>query len=162
MIYPRLTSSDTILPMSNESISGTNPFRTEPGMQDDDPIFDDAEIDSGAEINRIISEIRTALLDPEFDKDKLRELWIQYARQTEKRVEQFLDPIEYAKAQISAILYKAMIFREAGDLFRCLEELYDAEDYALGAGFEDIHQQISEQIDLITDELDQKTPDSLA
>lgn len=148
--------------MNNESISGSNASRSELELQGHDPIFNILAIDSDAELNGIVDKIKIALLDSEFDKDKLRELWIQYARQTEKRVEQFLDPIEYAKAQISAILYKAMIFREAGDLFRCLEELYDAEDYALGAGFEDIHQQISEQIDLITDELDQKTPDSLA
>ncbi len=137
--------------MGNESIGGSSKPGPELEGHDRDSIFKDVEMYSDVELNRIICEIKTALLDPEFDKDRLRELWTEYALQTEKRVEQFLDPIEYAKAQISAILYKALLFRDAGNMSRYLEELYAAEDYAYNAGIDDIYQRISEQIILVTD-----------
>lgn len=137
--------------MDNESNSRSSKPGPELECHDRDSIFDDVEIDSGAELNRIIDKIRTALLDPEFDKDKLRELWTEYALQTEKRIEQITDQTEYAEAQISAIIYKALLFRDAGNMFRYLEELYAAEDYAYNAGIDDIYQRISEQIILVTD-----------
>lgn len=143
--------------MNNELAGASNQIGSESELPDLDPFFGTLEIDLGAKLNRITNEIRTALLDPSFDRDELKLLWVEYALHTEKIIEQFLDPIEYANAQIAAILHKATIFRDAGDTSRYLEELYDAQEYAFNAGIDDVYQKISDQINLVIDNLSQST-----
>lgn len=134
--------------MNNERINESDQSGSEPERPNLDSLFDALELD--AELNSVIYEIRTALLDPKFDKNRLRRLWLEHALISERYVEQFLDPIEYTRAQLVVILHKAFIFRDVDDMPRFLEELYIAEEYAYNTGFEDIRQKISNQIDLVT------------
>lgn len=82
---------------------------------------------------------------------KLRAAWVEYARIVEAMVEA-VDPDNtqleaYRRAQISALINKALVFRTVDNMTRYLEELDHAEEYAFNAKLDDVRALIGDEID---------------
>ncbi len=102
-------------------------------------------------------EARTAVLEALAKNDQnpelLRSVWVEYANVCEQTVDSKTgtDPQLRAQLQIAAIVHKALIFREVGDLQRYCEDLGDAEEYALGMHFNEIAEAIGVELDKLAD-----------
>ncbi|RYF29402.1 MAG: hypothetical protein EOO17_01560 [Chloroflexi bacterium] len=97
-----------------------------------------------------LQDAATAIIDgliaPDTNDSQLKLAWIEYAKLIEGIVEANKDRIAYARAQIEAIIHKALIFQSAGNLLRYLEELDRAEVYAHNEGIDEISTIINNKI----------------
>jgi hypothetical protein len=87
------------------------------------------------EESEALLEARIALLaalnQEDQNKNLLRAVSIEYAKVCEQIVDESESDIsDRAQLQIGMIVYKALVFFEANDLSRCIEELGEAEEYA--------------------------------
>lgn|GEM_PF-4281507 len=108
------------------------------------------EFEEPTELYEARMAILEALQIEDINPEILRSAWSEYAT----ICEQYVDTTEAddthttrAHRQITAILHKALIFHEAGDHQRYVDELIDAETYAYNMYFDDISQAISREID---------------
>jgi hypothetical protein len=76
------------------------------------------------------------------NREALQVAWVQYAEITESYIDSLEDtpetPDVRRKAQITAIIHKALLFEQAGNVLRYLEELDYAEEYAANSGFDEV------------------------
>lgn len=90
------------------------------------------------------------LMNDELDTERLRLAWSEFAQIAEQIVESaetdLGDRDAYVKAQIEAMLYKALLFQTAGKTARYLEELDRAEVYALNKGYDTLSEEIDHEI----------------
>lgn len=90
------------------------------------------------------------LMNDETDVDRLRLAWQEFAQIAEQIVEATevtpANPDAYTKAQIEAMLYKALLFQTAGKTERYLEELDRAEMYALNNQYDGLSAAIDREI----------------
>ena len=78
--------------------------------------------------------------------------WTEYSRITEQVVDSKTDADAKARAklQIAAMVHKALLFREAGDVERCADYLSGAEEYAYNMYFDEMAAVIGAEIDTLT------------
>lgn len=107
------------------------------------------EFEEPAEMAEARMAILEALSGPDIGPDILRETWVEYAKLCEQIVDKNTDtsPQARAKLQIAALVHKALIFRESGDLRRYGEDLADAEEYAIAAHLADLAEAIGKELD---------------
>jgi len=98
--------------------------------------------------------IVAGLADESTDGLLLSRAWGEYADITEAMVGSAEDPATYTRAQIGAIIHKALIFSVAGDTLRYLEELDDAEVYAHNEGIDDVRGALQDEINEKTSTLE--------
>lgn len=97
-------------------------------------------------------EARMAILEAarRYDQgsDSLRSVWIEYAVLCEQEVDRRASTTNNStfrmQLQIASLVHKALIYREAGDRQRYLDELAGAKEYA----FHEYLDEISEAIDM--------------
>jgi hypothetical protein len=110
------------------------------------PKLDFYETPDLAEARRAILE---ALSNNDLDPASRQEMWAEYA----KIGEQITDALDAqdiegrARTHIALIVHKAMIFRDADNLQRYLEELDDAEIYAASRHLDVIAESLRDEID---------------
>ncbi|QQG50455.1 MAG: hypothetical protein HZB75_02865 [Candidatus Saccharibacteria bacterium] len=90
------------------------------------------------------------LMNDDPDADRLKLAWQEFAQIAEGIVEATEvtadNPDAYTKAQIEAMLYKALLFQTAGKTERYLEELDRAEVYALNNRYDGLSVAIDREI----------------
>lgn len=132
-----------------ESESGPNPNKSE--RLPFEHKFKDLLPDMGFEEPTDMLEARTAVLEAltNNDPELLRSVWVEYASVCEQAVdkETDTDPQIRAQLQIAALVHKALIFREIGDMQRYGEDLSDAEEYAWNMHFDKIAEAITAELD---------------
>jgi hypothetical protein len=104
------------------------------------------------ELTEASQAVIAGLRDGVTAESQLSLAWGEYARISEEIVEEALDPKQYTRWQIGALIHKALLFRAANIMIRYLEELDHAEVYALNIGLEDVSA-------VLTREIDRKLPD---
>lgn len=106
-----------------------------------------------AELIEATQAVIIGLQDPTTTEEQLRSAWSEYAGIVEGVVEavdlDHTNPKAYQRAQISALVDKALLFRTAGDMTRYLEELDHAEVYAFNGNLDDVVSLIGEEIDKV-------------
>ncbi|HMH70076.1 MAG TPA: hypothetical protein VK502_01655 [Candidatus Saccharimonadales bacterium] len=100
-------------------------------------------------------EARRAVLEA-LEKHKqepelLQTVWSEYAAASEQIIDAKTpsngEPQARAQLQVAALVHKALIFRETGDMRRYCEELVDAEEYAFNAQLSEISEAIGAELD---------------
>lgn len=80
-----------------------------------------------SELQDATDAIISGLTDPNTDKARLKDVWATYAEIAEQIVESVENtpenPKAYARAQVEAIIHKALIFQSTGNVLRYVEEL---------------------------------------
>jgi len=123
-------------------------------------IIENSILYSHPELNDAKIAIIDGLTSPSIEPSQLRLAWIEYAKISEQIVESVINnpeaPNAYEKAQIEAIIHKALIFKSAGNILRYLEELDCAEVYAynINLGFDEISMILCQEISKTVETLD--------
>lgn len=103
------------------------------------------------ELHEASLAIIDGLMNEGLDKERLQLAWSEFAKIAERIVESAEtaagDTGAYVKAQIEAILYKALLFQTAGKIERYLEELDQTQVLALNAGHDSLSAEIDREIE---------------
>lgn len=114
-------------------------------------LLPDIEFEESAEILEARMAVLEALTGSDQNPDFLRSVWIEYTMICERAVDDATpsdaDPQMRAKPQIAALVHKALIFREIGNVQRYGEDLTDAEEYALAKGLCEVAEAIGAELD---------------
>ncbi len=94
-------------PINNELMLGTSAVIIEELIQVTSP-----------EVTEVASVIIEVLKADDENKDRLQDLWVEYAERVEAYVDSIKDPRARAEAQIAAIINKAVIVQFSGNTTR--------------------------------------------
>jgi len=114
-----------------------------------DELIDALESAASDELNHYSHVLVELLSDEHSDPTVVQQAWANYSDELARIVEVVTEPAEYAKMQLAALLYKSIIFRNAGMNFRYIEELQDAEIFAQHQTVTDL----THTLDTIDDEI---------
>ncbi|MEO8912192.1 MAG: hypothetical protein ABI303_04410 [Candidatus Saccharimonas sp.] len=118
-----------------------------------EPFIEALGLELTPELTDIIAALKVALLEPSFDPNLLQQLWTDYAVGFETFTEQLESPELYTKAQVLAMLCKALLFRDTERKLRYLEELNKTEVYAANAGLDHLFELLCTELNTATAEL---------
>ena len=108
------------------------------------------EFEESVEMNQARMVILDALAASHIQPELMKDIWTEYADICEQSVDQAspeATPELRAKLQIAMLIHKALIFREAGDSTRYIEELADAKIYAHNAYLDDVTHAIDKEFE---------------
>jgi len=135
------------------------PERTRHTHEESPPAFLDTlrnllpgiEFEESAELHEARTVIVEALRETQ-DSSALGLAWTEYSRIAEQVVDSKTDADSKGRAelQIAAMVHKALLFREAGDVERCADYLSGAEEYAYNMYFDEMAAVIGAEIDALT------------
>ena len=94
--------------------------------------------------------IREALKSHDSNSDLIRLMWAEYADICEAMVDDHIQTEgedQRAQLQIGITLHKGLIFRNAGNIQRYIEELIVAEEYAFQSNLDEIATAIGAELD---------------
>lgn len=111
-----------------------------------------------------LSEVRGILLEllknPTADTQSLQSAWEAFSNAIESISENpELEQHAHTKLQIGAIVYKALLFKEAGNNIRYAQELDDAELYAFNAGILEISVPLNTELEAVAETLPHDAPE---
>lgn len=112
------------------------------------PKLDFEETPDLAEARQVIVEALKNDLDPANRK----EMWIEYIKIGEQITNALgVQDIEgRAKVHTALILHKALVFHKVGDQKRYIEELIDAEEYAVSVGLDSVAEPLYSEIEKLS------------
>ena len=113
-----------------------------PGMEFEEP----------TELLEARTAVAEALISKGQGSDIIQSVWIEYAKICEQIVDDMAEtsPQYRAQLQIATLVHKALIFREAKDMWRYSEALNDAREYAYNMYLDGIVDAIDAELDNLT------------
>jgi hypothetical protein len=125
-----------------------------------EPLIELLEFPKSPELAEARQAVLDLLKDPTTAPETLSTAWIAFADAIELIVEKpELDQHTHTKLQIGAIVYKALIFKDAGNPLRYVQELDDAELYAFNIKLLEISVPLQAEIDTVIETLPLDAPE---
>ncbi|MBC7868652.1 hypothetical protein H7X69_00530 [Candidatus Saccharibacteria bacterium] len=133
---------------------GSNQAELEATNDSIEALLPQLDFHATSELTEARQAVLAALSEQTADSSRLQAAWTEYAIISE----QIVDNIEITpqdieareKIQLAFLIHKALIFREAQQIPRYVEELDYAETYADAKGFYDVASSLERQLDVAT------------